>query len=100
MATAAPSRSKARIHLVVVGVWVAAVEDTDAFHCEELEEGRRNVSRVLQCKGQETYIVSSIRMVVYTTEESGRSILADELDEEMFTSGMFGEEVGYVVDET
>jgi hypothetical protein len=37
MATAASSRSKARIHLVLVGVWVAAVENADAFHCEELE---------------------------------------------------------------
>lgn len=44
--------------------------------------------------------MSSVRVVVYTAEERGRRILADELDEEMATAGVFVDEIGDIVDES
>lgn len=49
---------------------------------------------------EETYVVSSIRVVVDTTEERGRGVLADELDQKMATTGVLVHEVGHVVDES
>lgn len=43
--------------------------------------------------------MSSIRVVVYTAEERGRRILADELDEEMATAGVLVDEIGDIMDE-
>jgi len=57
-----------------------AVQNTDTLHCEQ--------------------IVSSVRMIIDTTEESGCRILANVLDQEMTTSRMFVEEIRDIVDET
>lgn len=46
-----------------------------------------------------TYIVSSVRMVVDTTEESCRRILANEFDKKMRASRMFVNEIRHVMDE-
>lgn len=39
-------------------------------------------------------------MVVDTAKERGRGILADELDQEVATTGVLVNEVGHVVDES
>jgi hypothetical protein len=64
---------------------------------------RRNVSEVIVWgvrKREETYMMSTTRRIIHTTEESGHSILAGKLDgKTVFASRMFGDAVRYVVDE-
>lgn len=48
---------------------------------------------------RKTYVVRSVRMIVDTTEEGGRRILADVLCEEMTSTWMLVHEICKVVDE-
>jgi len=73
------------------------VEDTDALHREQLIIKMVSTSKCSE-KGGITYIVSSVRVVVNTTEECGRSVLADHLDEEMGTSRVLIDKVRHIVD--
>ena len=59
---------------------VTTVKDTDTHHGKQ--------------------VVSSVRVIVDTTEECSRSVLADVLGEEMTATRVFFEERGNVVDET
>jgi hypothetical protein len=56
------------------------VEDTDALHSEE--------------------VVGGVGVVVDTTEERSRGVLADVLDDQVRSTRVFVYEGGYVVDET
>ena len=49
---------------------------------------------------RKTYVVRSVRMIVDTTEECSRSVLADVLGEEMTATRVFFEERRNIVDET
>jgi len=66
--------------LVLKSVGVTTAQDTNALHGEE--------------------IVSSVRMVVNTTEEGSSGVLANHLDEQVWSTRVFLDEAGNVMNET
>ena len=49
---------------------------------------------------QRTHIVRSVRMVIDTTEERGRRIFANHLDQEVRTARVLLDEIRHIMDES